>query len=119
MDPELNIIPFSSQKAVTKTGSNIKKDVYGYIDNYAKRCYRNIVVAYRLLTDDQLQQWQKEWEKAEQDDMEPEVPMDELTFLGLVGIEDPLRVGVDKAVTQCQNAGLVVRMVTGDNLVTA
>ncbi|KAJ3032090.1 hypothetical protein HDV00_007999 [Rhizophlyctis rosea] len=119
VEPDLNIVPFSSQKAVTKTGGNIKKEIYTYIDNYAKRCYRNIVIAYKLLTEDQLQQWQHDWEKAEDEDVEPEVPMDDLTFLGLVGIEDPLRVGVDKAVAQCQNAGIVVRMVTGDNLVTA
>jgi Ca2+-transporting ATPase len=42
-----------------------------------------------------------------------------LTCLGLVGIEDPLRNGVPEAVATCQKAGVVVRMVTGDNVVTA
>ena len=40
-------------------------------------------------------------------------------FLGLVGIQDPLRPGVTEAVRQCQGAGVFVRMVTGDNLMTA
>lgn len=37
----------------------------------------------------------------------------------VVGIQDPLRPGVPKAVADCQRAGVTVRMVTGDNLVTA
>ena len=43
----------------------------------------------------------------------------EMTFLGLVGIQDPLRDGVSKAVHRCQTAGIKVRMVTGDNITTA
>ncbi|ODQ79153.1 hypothetical protein BABINDRAFT_162208 [Babjeviella inositovora NRRL Y-12698] len=37
----------------------------------------------------------------------------------VVGIQDPLRAGVPLAVEQCQKAGVTVRMVTGDNLITA
>lgn len=43
----------------------------------------------------------------------------ELVFVGLVAIKDPLRKNVPEAVLQCQKAGLVVRMVTGDNILTA
>ena len=43
----------------------------------------------------------------------------DLTFLAIVGIQDPLRDGVATAVQECQKAGVVVRMVTGDNLMTA
>lgn len=43
----------------------------------------------------------------------------DMVFLGIVGIQDPLRVGVTDAVRACQKAGVVVRMVTGDNLLTA
>jgi Ca2+-transporting ATPase len=43
----------------------------------------------------------------------------ELTFMSLVGIEDPVRPGVPEAVATCRNAGVVVRMVTGDNINTA
>lgn len=44
---------------------------------------------------------------------------DGLILLGIVGIEDPLREGVKEAVEQCQKAGVFVRMVTGDNILTA
>ncbi|KAM7538138.1 hypothetical protein Aperf_G00000064693 [Anoplocephala perfoliata] len=43
----------------------------------------------------------------------------DLTFLCVVGIEDPVRPEVSFAIRQCQHAGITVRMVTGDNLETA
>ena len=43
----------------------------------------------------------------------------DMTLLAVVGIQDPLRDGVTKAVKQCQDAGVKVRMVTGDNVMTA
>ncbi|EFY87959.1 plasma membrane calcium-transporting ATPase 2 [Metarhizium acridum CQMa 102] len=43
----------------------------------------------------------------------------DLVFLGVVGIQDPVRPGVPEAVRKAQHAGVVVRMVTGDNIVTA
>lgn len=42
-----------------------------------------------------------------------------LTMDFLVGLQDPLKEGVPEAVVQCKMAGVTVRMVTGDNLVTA
>jgi P-type Ca2+ transporter type 2C len=38
-----------------------------------------------------------------------------MTFLGLFGIEDPLRPDVKDAVSKCLSAGVTVRMVTGDD----
>jgi Ca2+-transporting ATPase len=42
-----------------------------------------------------------------------------LILMGLFGILDPLRPEVPDAVKICQRAGIVVRMVTGDNIATA
>lgn len=42
-----------------------------------------------------------------------------LTLDGIFGIMDPLRDDVANSVTDCQNAGVTVRMLTGDNLITA
>ncbi|XP_034685723.1 putative calcium-transporting ATPase 13, plasma membrane-type [Vitis riparia] len=44
---------------------------------------------------------------------------DGLTLIGLVGIKDPCRPGVRKAVEDCQYAGVNVKMITGDNVFTA
>ncbi|KAH8897200.1 calcium-translocating P-type ATPase [Thozetella sp. PMI_491] len=43
----------------------------------------------------------------------------DLIFLCIIGIHDPLRPGVPAAVRDCQRAGITVRMVTGDNIQTA
>eukprot|EP00475_Leptophrys_vorax_P001529 TRINITY_DN10839_c0_g1_i4.p1 TRINITY_DN10839_c0_g1~~TRINITY_DN10839_c0_g1_i4.p1 ORF type:complete len:975 (+),score=140.04 TRINITY_DN10839_c0_g1_i4:69-2927(+) len=42
-----------------------------------------------------------------------------LSLIGIVGIKDPCRPGVPDAVARCQKAGVKVRMVTGDNVLTA
>ncbi len=39
--------------------------------------------------------------------------------MGLAGIKDPLKDGIPEAVNSCKRAGIVVRMVTGDNTETA
>ena len=43
----------------------------------------------------------------------------QLTFIGLLGFEDPLRPTVRKAVAECQTAGVRVVMITGDYPATA
>ncbi len=40
-------------------------------------------------------------------------------FLGLLGLEDPVRPGVAEAVAECRRAGIRVIMITGDHPVTA
>lgn len=42
-----------------------------------------------------------------------------LTFLGLVGMIDPLRAEAETAVAECRRAGIEVSLVTGDHPVTA
>ncbi len=44
---------------------------------------------------------------------------DELSFLGLIGLEDPARADVPQAIRDCHTAGIRVVMVTGDHAVTA
>lgn len=43
----------------------------------------------------------------------------DLCLLCITGIKDPVRKEVPDAVASCKRAGVVVRMVTGDNLKTA
>ena len=53
------------------------------------------------------------------DDLELHLVESDLVMDGLFGIKDPLRPEVPGAVAQCQAAGIMVRMVTGDNIETA
>ena len=52
-----------------------------------------------------------------------EIPLSELandlTLVGIVGIEDPLRPGVRDAVADSARAGVTIKMCTGDNALTA
>lgn len=77
------------------------------ISDYASQSLRTIGLIYREF-DGSL-----DWKSP------PSAVFDNMTLLGIVGIMDPLRPGVKQAVADCQRAGVVVRMVTGDNLLTA
>lgn len=78
------------------------------IQSYATRCLRTLALAYKDF--DQL---------PDADDLEVLLSQGGLTLVGVIGIEDPLRPNARKAVQACQRAGVCVRMVTGDNMLTA
>lgn len=48
-----------------------------------------------------------------------EMLLNDLSFCGVIAMKDPLRPGVVEAVLKCRKAGVSVRMVTGDNILTA
>ncbi|XP_060671475.1 putative calcium-transporting ATPase 13, plasma membrane-type [Ziziphus jujuba] len=58
-------------------------------------------------------------EEVEDSDGHKTMKEEGLVLLGLVGIKDPCRPGVKKAVEDCQYAGVNVKMITGDNVFTA
>ncbi len=43
----------------------------------------------------------------------------EFKFLGLIGISDPIRDGVQESISECKSAGIRVIMLTGDHPITA
>ena len=50
---------------------------------------------------------------------ETQITVDGLTFMGIVGIADPVRDDVPGAVKECLKAGIEVKIITGDNAITA
>ncbi|KAK4414844.1 Calcium-transporting ATPase 8, plasma membrane-type [Sesamum alatum] len=82
------------------------------IEDMAAGSLRCVAIACRTCekdevptSDEELENWQ--------------LPEGDLMLLAIVGIKDPCRPGVRDAVQLCINAGVKVRMVTGDNLQTA
>ena len=57
--------------------------------------------------------------RSNQDTMTPADIQSGLTLLGITGIIDPPRDAAITAVTECQSAGIRVKMITGDHAVTA
>lgn len=89
--------------------------VSDHIKTYAKDALRTVAVAY------------KEIEEGEHGDRHDE-PVDEavknierdgFTLISIIGIEDTVREEVPDAVKRISEAGVTVRMVTGDNIDTA
>ncbi|XP_061339583.1 calcium-transporting ATPase 9, plasma membrane-type-like [Gastrolobium bilobum] len=82
------------------------------IDDMAARSLRCVAIAYRSYGLDKI--------PSNEDDLDQwSLPDNELVLLAIVGIKDPCRPGVKDAVKICTQAGVKVRMVTGDNLQTA
>jgi len=54
-----------------------------------------------------------------QNERDREVLEASLTVIGIFGLQDPLREEIIESVKKCHNAGINIRMVTGDNLNTA
>jgi Ca2+-transporting ATPase len=85
------------------------------INEYANRSLRTIGLVYR-----DFQQWPPvDAELTEGGSVAFASLLRDLTFFGVVGIQDPVRPGVPEAVRKAQKAGVTVRMVTGDNMQTA
>lgn len=86
------------------------------IDSYAKQSLRTIALIAR-----EFSEWPPAGCAVENDPNAAamDLVLKDMTFDGLVGIQDPVRPGVPEAVAKCHHAGVTVRMVTGDNVTTA
>lgn len=108
--------PTASVADTLITGENMET-LTDIITTFASRSLRTIGFLYK-----DFEQWPPKGAPTQEDDPKLAVfdeVFKDMVFLGIVGIQDPLRVGVADAVLACQNAGVFVRMVTGDNLLTA
>ncbi|MBE3112191.1 MAG: HAD-IC family P-type ATPase, partial [Acidobacteria bacterium] len=88
--------------------------VNGMVHDCASRMLRPIAIAYKDLAPGE---GTPDLERLSQEELGNVVKS--MTFIGIFGIQDPLRPEAINAVRQCQEAGVFVRMVTGDNFLTA
>jgi Ca2+-transporting ATPase len=87
------------------------------ITHYATQSLRTIGLVYR-----DFDQWPPRGAPTSEEDRslaQFDPLFKDMVLLGIFGIQDPLRPGVTDSVRQCQKAGVFVRMVTGDNIMTA
>lgn len=100
----------------TEMSAQDREEVADIIKSYASQTLRTISLTYRDIPQPSL--LDEEMGKAKPN-FTLEYLLQDMVFLGIMGIHDPLRPGVPAAVRDCQRAGVTVRMVTGDNLRTA
>ncbi|AQK57282.1 Calcium-transporting ATPase 4 plasma membrane-type [Zea mays] len=98
IDGDGNSVPLSEAQ---------RKIVLDTINSFASDALRTLCLAY------------KDVDGLEDDDDDADSPTSGFTLICIFGIKDPLRPGVKDAVEACKSAGIVVRMVTGDNINTA
>jgi Ca2+-transporting ATPase len=83
-----------------------KVELGAIIQSMASKSLRCIAFAHKKVAEDNGQASEKLQESG-------------LSLLGFVGLKDPCRPGVRTAVESCKNAGVNVKMITGDNVHTA
>jgi Ca2+-transporting ATPase len=89
-----------------------RPDLQAHNARLAEQGLRVLAVAQRELGID-------DWAEAADDEGEPVGLVQELTVLALVGIVDPPRAEAKVAIAEAHQAGIQVRMITGDHAATA
>ena len=84
-----------------------QEDVEKQLTEYQNRAMRTLAFAYQVLNED---------DKAIDNN---KLVADKLCFIGVAAIADPVRVDVPAAVRECVDAGINVKIVTGDTTGTA
>lgn len=92
-------------------------DIHECINCFAEQSLRTIGMLYK-----DLPSWPPASDQLPKDDSpgpDFESLLNDMTWIGVVGIQDPLRPEVPDAIKKCNSAGVQVKMVSGDNLKTA
>lgn len=84
-----------------------KKLLQEHLLNYQRQAMRTMGLAYQIL------------EEGETGITNNALKAEKLQMMGIVAIMDPVRTEVPEAVGKCQNAGIDIKIVTGDNAETA
>ena len=102
--------PFSTERKYMTTTANGVTYIKGAPEVVMQMC--DMTDEERHSTESQLQVWQ-------QRAMRTLAIAQDKTLLAIVAISDPLREDVPAAVAQCRDAGIEVKIVTGDTVATA
>ncbi len=94
---------YESVLALCKLGEEERKIIISQVNEYANQGYRVLAVA----------------KNADLQHISSRLEDNQLTFVGLIALVDPPRVGVEQSIDTCHSAGVRVIMITGDNGETA
>ncbi|KAF7071600.1 hypothetical protein CFC21_076876 [Triticum aestivum] len=95
IDQDGDVIPLSDDR---------RKNITDTINSFASDALRTLCLAFK---------------DVDEFDENADSPPNGFTLIIIFGIKDPVRPGVKEAVQSCITAGIIVRMVTGDNINTA
>lgn len=90
---------------------DVRETISETINSYAQKSLRTIGMVYR-----DFPSWPPKGAKTLEDDSSAaalESVFRDMTWIGVVGIQDPLRPEVPAAIKKCNSAGVQVKMVTG------
>ena len=114
-----NAMAYSNRYIDKSTGEvkELTEEIVAFVNNEInemnKKMMRTLYICYRDITEEEFNKCNEPDEKGLLIDQK------DLVFIGIFGLRDSLRPGVDISVKKCHNAGVSVIMVTGDNLITA
>lgn len=93
----------------------VRNIIMSTITSYAGQTLRTIASSYR-----DFDSWPPAGMESQEDPRAADFAkvLSDMILIAIFGIKDPLRPSVKDAIKDCQRAGVVVRMVTGDNILT-
>lgn len=109
LDGEGNVKPLSEKSYET---------IQDKIKEYALETLRTFCISYKDLTEEELPTFFEEYVNEKGIKIRP-IEQSGLTLCGLIGIKDHMKDKVPESISNCHKAGIVVIMVTGDNIDTA
>jgi len=120
-----NVLDFEGSRKIDDHALSELKEM---VDDFANEGLRAIALAFIDMDEPPVEEEssqrgegssKKEKKHDSQGKKRTAIRLENLCLIGFVGIKDPLRAGVKGAVSDCQKAGIMVRMLTGDNVLTA
>ena len=89
--------------------NDIKSIIENEIISLQEQARRVLGFAYQDIKEENVENYETMQDELEKD----------LIFIGFVGISDPLRSDIYDSISKCHSAGIDVKILTGDNIVTA
>jgi Ca2+-transporting ATPase len=125
----VHVFPFSSEKKNMTTITRAEKGFTAYSKGSPEKIFQLCNMGDKQAEiENQITQWQKKAcriiafahrDFAEAPALEENAVANGFVFDGFAAISDPLRADVYDAVSQCRLAGVDIKILTGDNIVTA